>query len=45
VLVVRLYSQLVRQGRGGLGLTALSAGGGLGVAALWQAVGPDGEPV
>jgi acetyl-CoA C-acetyltransferase len=45
VLVVRLFSQLVRQGRGGPGLTALSAGGGLGVAALWQAVGPDGEPV
>lgn len=45
VLVVRLFSQLVRQRRGGVGLTALSAGGGLGVAALWQAVGPDGEPV
>jgi acetyl-CoA C-acetyltransferase len=48
VLVVRLFSQLVRQGRGGpgaLGLTALSAAGGLGVAALWQAVGPDGEPL
>ncbi|MCE3549949.1 thiolase family protein [Pseudonocardia sp. RS11V-5] len=45
VLAVRLFAQLVRQGRGGLGLTALSAGGGLGVAALWQAVGPDGEPV
>ncbi|GLL11792.1 acetyl-CoA acetyltransferase [Pseudonocardia halophobica] len=45
VLVVRLFTQLVRQGRGGAGLSALSAGGGLGVAALWQAVGPDGEPV
>ncbi|WP_433501985.1 thiolase family protein [Pseudonocardia halophobica] len=45
VLVVRLFSQLVRQGRGGVGLSALSAGGGLGVAALWQAVGPDGSPV
>jgi acetyl-CoA C-acetyltransferase len=45
VLAVRLFAQLVRQGRGGSGLTALSAGGGLGVAALWQAVGPDGEPV
>lgn len=45
VLVVRLFSQLVRQRQGGVGLTALSAGGGLGVAALWQAVGPDGEPV
>jgi acetyl-CoA C-acetyltransferase len=40
VLVVRLFSQLVRAGRSGLGLTALSAGGGLGVAALWESVGP-----
>ncbi|GAA1830770.1 thiolase family protein [Pseudonocardia ailaonensis] len=29
---------------GGVGLAALSAGGGLGVATLWQAVGPDGVP-
>jgi acetyl-CoA C-acetyltransferase len=40
VLVVRLFSQLVRAGRSGFGLTALSAGGGLGVAALWESVGP-----
>jgi len=41
VLVVRLFTRLVRGGRGGrgeLGLTALSAGGGVGVAALWEAV-------
>ena len=43
VLVVRVFSRLVREGAGGIGLTALSAGGGLGVAALWQAVGPDGR--
>jgi acetyl-CoA C-acetyltransferase len=38
VLAVRLFTRLVREGRGGLGLTALSAGGGIGVAALWEAV-------
>jgi acetyl-CoA C-acetyltransferase len=32
VLVVRLFSQLVRAGRQGLGLAAISAGGGQGVA-------------
>ncbi|GAA4537438.1 thiolase family protein [Pseudonocardia xishanensis] len=41
VLVVRLFTRLVRERRGGLGLTALSAGGGVGVAALWEAVGVD----
>lgn len=38
VLVVRLFSRLVRQGAGARGLTALSAGGGLGAAALWETV-------
>ena len=44
VLVVRLFSTLVRQaaaranGEGGLGLATLSAIGGLGAAALFQAV-------
>lgn len=32
VLVVRLFSQLVRRGEGGLGLAAIAAGGGQGVA-------------
>ena len=32
VLVVRLFSQLVRQGRGRLGLAAIAVGGGQGVA-------------
>ena len=36
VLVVRLFASLV--GTGGSGLAALSAGGGLGVATLWEAV-------
>ncbi|HKS44401.1 MAG TPA: thiolase family protein [Amycolatopsis sp.] len=36
VLVVRLFSSLV--GTGGCGLAALSAGGGVGVASLWEAV-------
>lgn len=36
VLVVRLFSGLVRAG--GCGLAALSAGGGLGVATMWEAV-------
>ncbi|PXY31561.1 thiolase family protein [Prauserella muralis] len=38
VLVVRLFSRLVRSGTGGTGLAALSSGGGVGVAALWEAV-------
>lgn len=36
VLVVRLFSRLARAG--GCGLAALSAGGGLGVATMWEAV-------
>ncbi len=32
VLVVRLFSQLVREGRGSLGLAAIAVGGGQGVA-------------
>jgi acetyl-CoA C-acetyltransferase len=32
VLVVRLFSQLVRRDEGGLGLAAIAAGGGQGVA-------------
>ena len=38
VLVVRLFSLLVRAAGTGTGLTALSAGGGVGVAALWEVV-------
>jgi acetyl-CoA C-acetyltransferase len=38
VLVVRLFARLVAQGAGGNGLAALSAGGGVGVAALWEVV-------
>lgn len=38
VLVVRLFSQLVRQGRGRLGLAAIAAGGGQGIAAVVQRV-------
>lgn len=38
VLVVRLFSRLVRAGRGRTGLAALSSGGGLGVAARWEVV-------
>ena len=38
VLVVRLFSQLVRSGRGGLGLAAIAAGGGQGVAVVVEAV-------
>jgi acetyl-CoA C-acetyltransferase len=37
VLVVRLHAQLVRSGRGGLGLAAIAAGGGQGVAVLVEA--------
>ena len=39
VLLVRLYSQLVRSGRGGTGLAAIAAGGGQGVALVVEAVG------
>lgn len=39
VLVVRLFSQLVRSGRGGTGLAAIAAGGGQGVALVVEAVG------
>ena len=42
LLVVRLHAQLVRSGRGGpgrLGLAAIAAGGGQGVAVLVEAVG------
>jgi acetyl-CoA C-acetyltransferase len=38
LLVVRLHAQLVRSGRGGLGLAAIAAGGGQGVAVLVEAV-------
>ena len=38
VLVVRLFSQLVRSGRGGVGLAAVAAGGGQGVAVVVEAV-------
>jgi acetyl-CoA C-acetyltransferase len=38
VLVVRLFHSLV--GTGSSGLAALSAGGGVGVATMWEAVGP-----
>jgi acetyl-CoA C-acetyltransferase len=36
VLVVRLFSQLVRQDRGELGLAAIAVGGGQGVAMVVQ---------
>ncbi|WAL69546.1 thiolase family protein [Amycolatopsis cynarae] len=39
VLVVRLFTTLVRRRAAATGLSALSSGGGLGVAALWEAVG------
>lgn len=39
VLVVRLFTRLVRTPGPQIGLSALSAGGGIGVAALWRAVG------
>ncbi|MEU8244879.1 thiolase family protein [Nonomuraea sp. NPDC048916] len=38
VLVVRLFATLVRTRRAGSGLAALSAGGGVGVATMWEAV-------
>lgn len=38
VLVVRLFSRLVRAGAGDTGLAALSSGGGLGVATRWEVV-------
>ncbi|MEI4273886.1 thiolase family protein [Klenkia sp. LSe6-5] len=40
VLVVRLFSQLVRAGGGRYGLAAIAAGGGQGVAVVVEAVGP-----
>jgi acetyl-CoA C-acetyltransferase len=42
VLVVRLFTQLVRSGRGGVGLAAIAAGGGQGVALVVEAVDVDG---
>ncbi|MGY1770882.1 thiolase family protein [Blastococcus sp. SYSU D00813] len=38
VLAVRLFSQLVRSGRGGTGLAAIAVGGGQGVAVVVEAV-------
>nr|WP_042185117.1 thiolase family protein [Kibdelosporangium sp. MJ126-NF4]CEL16533.1 3-ketoacyl-CoA thiolase @ Acetyl-CoA acetyltransferase [Kibdelosporangium sp. MJ126-NF4]CTQ90486.1 3-ketoacyl-CoA thiolase (EC 2.3.1.16) @ Acetyl-CoA acetyltransferase (EC 2.3.1.9) [Kibdelosporangium sp. MJ126-NF4] len=38
VLVVRLFSTLIRHRAGNRGLAALSAGGGVGVATMWEAV-------
>ena len=38
LLAVRLHAQLVRSGRGGVGLAAIAAGGGQGVAMLVEAV-------
>jgi acetyl-CoA C-acetyltransferase len=38
VLVVRLFSQLVRQGAGRYGLAAIAAGGGQGVAIVVEAI-------
>jgi acetyl-CoA C-acetyltransferase len=40
VLVVRLFSQLVRRGRGRLGLAAIAVGGGQGIAVVFEAVPP-----
>lgn len=40
LLVVRLFAELVRSGRGGLGVAACAVGGGQGVAVLVEAVGP-----
>ncbi|WP_425524762.1 thiolase family protein [Saccharopolyspora ipomoeae] len=39
VLVVRLFSRMVRQDGPRFGLAALSSGGGLGVATMWERVG------
>ncbi|WP_199740468.1 thiolase family protein [Saccharopolyspora rhizosphaerae] len=39
VLVVRLFSRMVRQDGPLLGMAALSSGGGLGVATMWERVG------
>ncbi|GAA0539167.1 acetyl-CoA acetyltransferase [Saccharopolyspora subtropica] len=39
VLVVRLFSRMVRADGPRIGLSALSSGGGLGVAAMWERVG------
>ncbi|WP_370591455.1 thiolase family protein [Saccharopolyspora montiporae] len=38
VLVVRLFARLVRSGAAATGLAALSSGGGLGVASVWERV-------
>jgi acetyl-CoA C-acetyltransferase len=44
VLVVRLFSQLVRRGQGEYGLAAIAVGGGQGVAMVVQTCGPaDGD--
>ncbi|WP_219413463.1 thiolase family protein [Pseudonocardia nigra] len=42
VLVVRLFARLVRSAGARMGLAALSAGGGLGIATLWEAVEGEG---
>ncbi len=39
VLVVRLFSRMVRADGARIGLAALSSGGGLGVATMWERVG------
>ena len=39
VLVVRLFSRMVRQDGPRIGMAALSSGGGLGVATMWERVG------
>jgi acetyl-CoA C-acetyltransferase len=41
VLVVRLFSQLVRHRAGRFGLAAIAVGGGQGVAAVFEAVPGD----
>lgn len=38
VLMVRLFSRLVRDGSAAAGMAALSSGGGLGVASVWERV-------
>ena len=44
VLVVRLFSRLVTRRQGRLGLAAVAAGGGLGVAMVVESVDATGEP-
>ena len=39
VLVVRLFSRMVREDGPRVGMAALSSGGGLGVATMWERVG------